>query len=327
MLFLIPWLLMFSLVDDQVHTVNGPLPLTAMGKTLIHEHILVDFIGADKIDPKRWDRSAVVNKAVPFIRAAQLMGIRTIFDCTPAYLGRDPLLLKALADSTGIHILTNTGLYGASDNKYLPAYAFTETAEELSNRWIEEWDHGIEGTGIRPGFIKIGVNDGPLSPLHRKLVEAAGITHLATGLTICSHTGRAIAAFDEIKVLQKAGVDPSAFVWVHAQSEPDIAQLLKAARTGAWVSLDGISSNNIREYIPKLYTLKAGGVLSHVLISHDAGWYKPGEPDGGEFNGFTNICQELLPALTNNGFTQSELDTLLIINPATAFQPSIRSIK
>jgi phosphotriesterase-related protein len=114
---------------------------------------------------------------------------------------------------------------------------------------------------------------------------------------------------------------------VHAQSEPDLNLLLKAARTGAWVSLDGISSNNIREYIPKLYTLKAAGVLDHVLISHDAGWYKPGEPDGGEFNGFTHICQELLPALKNNGFTQSELDTLLIINPATAFQPSIRAMK
>jgi len=325
MYFLLHWLLVFSLADDHVYTVKGPMPISAMGLTLTHEHFLVDFIGADKIDSTRWNRTAVVNKVVPYIRAVQLMGIRTIFDCTPAYLGRDPVLLKAISDSTGIHIITNTGLYGAGNNKYLPNYAFTETAEQLADRWISEWDDGIAGTGIRPGFIKIGVNDGTLSPLHKKLVEAAAITHLATGLTICSHTGHATAAFEEIMVLKKSGVDPSAFVWVHAQAETDIGQLIKAARMGAWISLDGIGGGVVTEYIQKLYSLKSMGVLNHVLISHDAGWYKPGEPDGGEFNGFTTISQQLVPALKNNGFTQSDLDTLLIINPAAAFQPSIRA--
>ena len=35
-----------------VNTVNGSMPASAMGNTLIHEHFLVDFIGADKIIKK-----------------------------------------------------------------------------------------------------------------------------------------------------------------------------------------------------------------------------------------------------------------------------------
>ncbi|ULQ52681.1 phosphotriesterase family protein [Flavihumibacter fluvii] len=315
------------MANDQVQTVSGPLPVAAMGKTLVHEHVLVDFIGAGQINDQRWDRSTVIKKVLPYIRAAKQLGINTMFDCTPAYLGRDPLLLKALADSTGMNFLTNTGLYGAVNNKYLPAYAFTETARQLADRWIREAEAGIDGTGIRPGFIKIGVGDSLLTPLHRKLVEAAAMTHLRTGLTICSHTGPAIAAFDEIKVLQHMGVDPAAFVWVHAQAEKDLGALVKAAKSGAWISLDGIGWGDVSEYLPKISALKDAGLLRKVLISHDAGWYKPGEYDGGDFNGFTNISQQLFPALLSKGYTQKDLDTLLIINPARAFLPQIKKLK
>ena len=93
------------------------------------------------------------------------------------------------------------------------------------------------------------------------------------------------------------------------------------------VSLDGIGWGDLEKYASSIENLQAAGLLNKVLISHDAGWYKPGEPDGGEFTGFTAISQQLVPALKNNGFTQSDLDTLLIINPATAFQPSIRAMK
>jgi phosphotriesterase-related protein len=61
-----------------------------------------------------------------------------------------------------------------------------------------------------PGFIKIRVEGDPLSDLHRKLVIAAARTHLKTGLTICSHTGPAVLAFEELE-----------FVWTHAQNEKE----------------------------------------------------------------------------------------------------------
>lgn len=300
-------------------TVTGAIPVSSMGKSLIHEHLLVDFIGADKTGYERWNREEVIKKVLPHLQEAKKAGVQTFFDCTPAFLGRDPRLLKELAQQTGLHIITNTGYYGAVNNKYLPAWAHTETAEQLAQRWIKEFKEGIEDTGIKPGFIKISVNEGKLSGLHRKLVQAAAITHKATGLTICSHTGKAPAAFEQLEVLQEMNVSANAFVWVHAQAEKDKDLHIKAAKLGAWVSLDGIGWGNFEDYADSIIRLKEADLLHCVLISHDAGWYRPGEPEGGTFTGFTNIFIQLLPLLQQKGCTTTDHEQLLIKNPAVAF--------
>ncbi len=122
----------------KVMTVKGEIPASAMGQTLIHEHFLVDFIGADKINSDRWNRNAVVNKMLPYLLEAKKYGVKTILDCTPAFLGRDVTLQQTLAEKSGLHILTNTGYYGAVTNIYLPAWAFTESDQQLAERWISE---------------------------------------------------------------------------------------------------------------------------------------------------------------------------------------------
>ena len=186
--------------ERRIMTVNGPVAADKAGITLEHEHILVDFIGADSISDSRWDKKAVAEKVLPYLNEIKEFGCRTFIDCTPAYLGRDPLLLKSLSTLSGINIITNTGFYGAGNNKFLPRFAFDETADQLSSIWIKEWEEGIDGTGIRPGFIKIGVGSDSLSDLHKKLVIAAARTHLKTGLTIASHTGPSVPAFEEIEI-------------------------------------------------------------------------------------------------------------------------------
>lgn len=307
-----------------VETVLGPRNVSEMGKTLIHEHLLVDFIGAAEYDPERWERSEVIARVLPFLQEIKTLGFHTLVECTPAFLGRDPLLLQELAKLSGISILTNTGLYGAVDSKYLPEYAFTESAEQLADRWINEWKEGIDNSGIKPGFIKIGVNPGPLSPTHEKLVRAAAKTHQETGLLIVSHTGDATPAFAQLDILREEGVLEEAFVWVHAQAENDKSRHVEAAKHGAWVSFDGISGDNLEEYLAFVRNMKQHGVLEKTLVSHDAGWYSPGEEKGGAFRRFTTIAEEFLPLLRANGFTENECEQLLVINPAQAFGLSPR---
>ena len=304
---------------QQIMTINGPIHSSKMGTTLIHEHFLVDFIGAEEISLERWDRIEVVKKVIPYMLEAKKAGVETIFDCTPAFLGRDPVLLRLLAEESGVQIITNTGYYGALDNKHLPIHALSEPAEVLALRWIREFRRGIDGTDVKPGFIKIGVDSADkLSDMHIKLVKAAALTHLQTGLTICSHTGPGKTAFEQLDILQKAGVSPSAFVWVHAQGEKDESYFESAASIGAWVSLDGIGWGDFDKYVDTLKRMKSSGHLNRVLISHDAGWYKPGEPDG-DFTGYTNIFNELIPRLKDNEFTQKDINQLLINNPISAF--------
>jgi phosphotriesterase-related protein len=309
----------------EVISVNGKMPPSEMGTTLIHEHILVDFIGADSVGYHRWNRDSVIAQTLPFLVDAKRRGVNTFIDCTPAYLGRDPWLLKELSELSGLTIITNTGYYGAVDSKYLPEHAFTETAEQLATRWIDEFQNSIEGSGIRPGFIKISVNsNAPLSNVDQKLVRAAALTHLATGLTIASHTGPALPALEEIALLKAEGVDPSAFIWVHAQIETDFTYYNKAYDLGAWISLDGVVWG-VEEHLKRLIYCKKNGLLDKVLISHDAGWYSPGELNGGDFKAFTAIFDELIPLLKQNDFSEKDIDQLLQINPARAFAINVKA--
>jgi len=312
--------------EQVIMTVNGPIPVSSMGIALSHEHVLVDFIGADSTGYHRWDKQEVVNTVMPYLAEIQEYQVSTLVECTPAYLGRDPWILKTLSTQTGMHLVTNTGFYGAHGNRFIPAELLELSAEELSQIWVDEFENGIEGSGVKPGFIKIAVEgDDTLSKEHVKIITAAALTHQQTGLVIASHTGPEAPAFEQISVLQSHGVDPSCFIWVHAQ-RGSLEGNIKAAELGTWISLDNLNLNrqqgsefDLAWYANRIRELKDAGYLNRVLISHDAGWYKPEEESGGSFRGFTGIFTALIPVLMEQGFSQDDINLLLEVNPRIAF--------
>ena len=310
-----------------VMTVKGPLPPGDLKFTLSHEHILVDFIGADKVNKERYKPDEVFAVALLFLKDVKQKGCSTFVDCTPAYIGRDVQLLQRLSTASGLNIISTTGYYGAAQEKYLPKHAYAETAEQLAARWIAEWEKGIEGTGIKPGIIKSGVDKAPLSEVQQKIIDAAALTHLATGLTIGIHTGNGDAANEELKILERRGVAPSARIWIHAQNEKDQSYHVKAAQRGSWVSFDGVNPESIDENLRFVQMMKDRKLLDAVLVSQDSGWYHVGEPNGGKYNHYNCIFTDFIPALKRNGFTQSELDTIFITNPAKALTVKIRKLK
>jgi predicted metal-dependent phosphotriesterase family hydrolase len=306
-----------------IQTVAGPLDSAQLGVTLMHEHVLVDFIGAAQVGPARYDADAVFARALPFLRQAKAHGCATLVECTPAYLGRDPRLLRRLAEASGLHILSNTGYYGANQDKHLPPHAFTETAQQLAARWIRECEHGIDDTGIKPGFMKIAVDAGPLSEVDAKLVRAAAIAHKSTGLPIAVHTGNGVAALEEIGILERAGVPLSAFIWVHAHNEQDGALHLQAAARGAWVEFDGLGPKSVDRHVALVLAMRQAGRLDRVLVSHDAGWYHVGEANGGEFRGFDTLFTAFVPALKTAGWSEADIRQLLVDNPRRALTPAV----
>ena len=290
--------------------------------TLMHEHVLVDFIGASEVSRSRYDADEVFRTVLPYLQQVRALGCETLVECTPAYLGRDPQLLRRLSEASGVRILSNTGYYGAAKDKHLPAFAFTETADQLAARWTREAEHGLDGTSIKPAvkpaFMKIGVDDAPLSEIDAKLVRAAAITHRATGLPIASHTGSGAAAIAELDLLEAAGVPLSAFIWVHAQSERDGSFHDRAARRGAWLEFDGISPASLARHLELVQRMKNQGLLDRVLVSHDAGWYHVGEPGGGQFRPFTTLFTDFIPGLKRAGFSDADVRQLVVENPRRA---------
>ena len=305
-------------VAGTVHTVLGPVVPDALGLTLAHEHVLVDFIGAARVSPARYDRDAAFAKALPHLERIHRLGCRTLVECTPAYIGRDVELLRRLSKASNLHILTNTGYYGAANDTFLPPHAFTEGPDRLASRWIREAREGIDGTGIRPAFMKIGVDSGPLSDVDATLVRAAARTHHATGLPVYSHTGNGIAALAQLAVCDQERLPLGSFVWVHAQNERDTAVHAQVARRGAWVSFDGVSAKSLDQHVRDVLAMREAGLLGRVLVSQDAGWYHVGEPDGGTYRSHDLILTEFLPALRARGLTAGEITQLMVENPRTA---------
>ena len=310
-----------------IMTVRGKVAVSDMGTTLTHEHALANFQSyAEWLqEPHTYDREEVIRRVLPHLERIRSLGCRTFVDATAAGLGRDPKLLRELSERSRLHVLTVTGNYAAFDYKFLPDYVREDSAEALADRWIREWHDGIDGTDVRPGFIKLGFNGGALSDVEQKLVRAAAIAHRATGLTVGAHTGPAVAAYEELAILEKSGVDPSAWIWIHAQNENDPTRYEDAARRGAWISLDGVSPESLDAHVDRIFTLREKGLLGRVLASQDAGWYWVGEPDGGKFRPYDTVFTALIPALRTRGFTAAEIDTLFVKNPASAFGIQVRT--
>ena len=301
-----------------VHTVTGPIAAERLGVTLMHEHVLVDFIGADKVNPRRYDARHAFTTVLPHLVALRTLGCETLVECTPAYLGRAPRLLRELSDACGVRLLTNTGYYGAAKDRYLPRHAFTETPEQIAARWIREWERGIDGTGIRPALMKIGVDEAPLSAVDANLVRAAALCNRETGLPIASHTGTGLAAIEELDILDRSGIPSSSFIWVHAQSEKDASFHSRVAKRGAWVEFDGISESTVVRHVELVREMKSLGLIGRVLVSQDAGWYRVGEPGGGRFRPYDVIFKTFVPALRSEGFGEDDIRLLLAVNPGRA---------
>ncbi len=315
--------------EGTIMTVNGKIHPAGMGLTLHHEHVLVDFIGADSVEPPRYNRKEALEVILPHIRKLHEHGVKTFVEVTPRYLGRDVRLLRQLADSTGITFITNTGYYGAMENKFIPAKVMNLSATEIASLWIDEARNGIDGTGIFPGFIKIGVDRKPLSDFHRTLARAAAITHKATGLTIMSHTGPFTGAFQQLEILKEEGVMPDAFIWTHAHNEKDSTKHVEAAKMGAWVAFDAFRGGEKQrfEFVHFILNMKQHNCLHRLLLSHDAGWFDPAQPDGKNYAPHTALFELLIPALKEAGITPEELDLIMVKNPAEALTVRKRIFK
>lgn len=317
-----------------IRTVTGSIPAEKMGLALIHEHVLSIFT-TDPQEPAQYDNQRALEEVVPYLEYIKSLGCDTVVECSAAYLGRNAALLKQISEQSGMQIVVSTGIYGAADDRYVPEYAYRESAGQLAGRWIEEFRQGIQGTNVKPGFLKSGVDGGPLSDIDAKLVRAAALTHLETGLLLQIHTADNPEAVDQqLMILEEEGVSPHAWVWVHAQSVQNPEPLIRAADRGAWISLDGLrtpnflngkreSNSTLRHHYMLLSALKEEGLLNRVLLSHDGSTFPP---EGVAKRPFDILMNTFIPMMEVGGFTPEEIDQLTVKNPAEAFAIEVRKI-
>jgi phosphotriesterase-related protein len=305
--------------EAYIYSVHGKMGVENLGISLTHEHVMSRF-GLEPAYIAEYDKDSLLMQVVPYLKEVKALGVKTIFDCTTAYFGRNVSLLREISDSSGVEIITNTGYYAGANDRYVPESAYESSSEEIAQIWIDEFEKGIDETGIRPGFIKLAFDKGA-SEIDLKLFNAGILTHISTGLTMVVHAENNLQAVGkQLELLEKHDVSPAAWVWVHASKMDDVDFLVETAMRGGWISLDKFKADETEDYVSRITLFREKDLLNKVLLSHDGNSYNR----DGNLKGYKAVITHLVPALKDNGFSEEEINQILVINPQNAFKIGIR---
>lgn len=302
-------------------TIIDDIPVEKLGLILPHEHLFTDLRGPDVSDYAQADPNQVAATMIPFLRNAESAGVTALVECSTIGVGRNIDILTEITKRTQIHIVAPTGIYKES---YTPAIYESSTINEMAELWIIELTKGIGITENKAGFIKIAISDDGPTALEKRNIKAAVRASQATGAVIASHTIGGEAALEELSILEEEGLPMNKFIWVHASSESDQHYHLDAASRGAYVEFDAIGQPGVdqQELANAVNFMVEKGYSDRVLLSHDAGWFQPGNPGGKPehgIRGFTALTEKFIPLLKNKGMNNQTISLLTEENPKRAF--------
>ena len=340
----------------QAQTVLGPIAGEAMGITLPHEHLLIDFAvmfrepatGAERGLSRQpvslanlgWvrhhfssslDNLQLLDEAVARdeARLFKHAGGQTFVDPTNRGLARDPLALARVARATGLNIIMGSGYYVAAAH---PPGMDAQTVDDIARELVTDLTVGVDGTGVRAGFIgEIGTT-WPWTDNEKKVVRAAVAAQRETGAALMIHPGRherlPLAIVDFIR---KEGADLERTIMCHIERTiADRGVLLELAATGVRLEYDlfGLETSyypynpafdmpNDGERMRQILFLIERGHLAQILMSHDIA-YKHCLTKWGGF-GYHHLLVNVIPRLRDRGADDRTIQTLLVDNPRRAF--------
>ena len=243
-----------------------------------------------------------------------------IVDVTSIGLKRDPLALRRVSESTGVHIIMGTGYY---QRVYHPEDMDKRTVEDLTATIVKDVVEGVYDTGIRSGIIgEIGINGDPLTTNELKSMRAAARASRLTGASICIHLGgRGAEKHAILDIVVDEGVDLSRVILGHCDDiATDKAFILELLERGVYVAFDNLGREPeivvpsrtalIAEAIPPLL---AEGYGDRILLSEDVCWKTSLKAYGGV--GYSFLLEQFLPGLRAIGVTQTQVDEMMVENP------------
>jgi phosphotriesterase-related protein len=322
-----------------VETARGPVDVSALGTTLMHEHVFV--LSSEHVENYGygawWDEEERVTDAVQKLTELKSLGVDSIVDPTVWGLGRYIPRIERIAGQTDLNIIVATGLYFDDDvpHQYSlrgPGLLLDSEVDPMVTDFTRDITEGIAGTGIKAAFLKCKVEHKGMTPGAERILKACARTSRETGVPITVHTNSWIQAGRLAKDLfQQEGVDLSKVVIGHAGDSNDLDYLKELADAGCILGMDRFGLdiyNPTDQRVATIATLAEQGYADRMVLSHDASCYIdwfPGE-DGiaakeafsPNWN-FTHISNDVLPMLRERGVTDEQLNTMLVENPRRYF--------
>ena len=348
---------MSSEMSGMVQTVLGPIDPAAMGITLTHEHILIDltcyYMEPEEASRRHWrDRPFEIDivgqasttwylntdngqlfdeaDAASAVREYMLAGGSTLVDATNYDLARDPSALARISRATGLNVIMGSGHYVPVAH---PSDMDGRTEEDIAERIIRDITEGAGDSGIRTGVIGELGNVWPISDNQRKVLRAGAMAHVETGAPVLIHPGHHEESHIRIlEELDRAGCPPERVIMGHlCWSATEVSLAQRIAETGCFMEYDvfGFESAGLEylggyldpltdaQRLDHLESLISRGCGDRILVAQDVcmKWFRASH--GGK--GYAHILENIVPRMRYRGWTQGQIDDLLVNNPARAF--------
>jgi len=314
----------------QVETVRGPVDVTNLGTTLMHEHVFVLSEEIRQNYTADWDEDERVAHAAAQLDKAVAAGITTIADPTVIGLGRDIGRIKRVAALTKMNIVVATGLYTFNDVPFYFRYRSRRTTasgeDPMTELFVADITDQIAGTGVRAAFLKCAVDEPGLTRGVERVLRAVARAHVLTGAPVTVHTHPATRnGLDVIRVLSEEGADLAKVVIGHSGDSKDPDYLAELADAGCLLGMDrfGIGMTpSLERRADIIATLCQRGYADRLVLSHDTACYIDWYPyDPSKAGNYTFIHDHVLPALAHRGVTAEQVDAMLVANPRRYFTP------
>lgn len=341
--------------SGNVMTVAGAIPASALGVTLMHEHILNDcrcwwhapktperqyladsFVCIEILSELRQD--PFVNKhnitlddeplAIVELKDFAAHGGRTVVEPTCQGIGRDPRALRRISEASGLNIVMGAGYYLGSSH---PAKVADMSIDQIADEIVHEATVGVDGTDIKIGLIgEIGVSS-EFTAEEEKSLRAAARAQRRTGLPLMVHLpGWFRLGHKVLDIVEEEGAELRHTVLCHMNpSHDDLTYQQELAIRGAFLEYDMIGMDffyadqqvqcpSDEEAARAIVKLVERGLIDRILLSHDVFVKMMLTRYGG--NGYAYILKHFLPRLKRHGLSDRQLEILMRDNPRSVFE-------
>src|SRR5271169_6336723 len=346
--------------SGEVMSVLGPIPVEAMGITLMHEHIVLDtsvwwrrpccatdirlaerpldisMIGDLRMNPflnrdncGLHDAEVAIEELMRFVE----YGGKTVVDPTNLGIGRDPSALQRISRRTGLNIVMGAGFYLEPSH---PPYVRDMTVETIAKAIAEDCGLSEDEPEVCAGIIgEIGISK-DFTPAEEKVLRGAARASKLSGAPLSVHLpGWERHAHRVLDVVESEGADLRHTVLCHMNpSLYDHQYQRSLADRGAFIEYDMIGMDFFyadqqaqspcdEENAIAICRLADDGYLSSILMSQDV-FLKMMLTRYGGF-GYGYILKHFVPRLKRHGMDQRTIDHILVENPRRVFSAAYRA--
>jgi phosphotriesterase-related protein len=345
-----------------VQTVLGPIELSTLGITSMHEHIFLDateawpdsvtvgearnelrdkpvtteLLGQLRVDPfASLDNMRLTDEQTQAseVQFFAMAGGKTIVDPTGRGNGRRVRSLKAVSEQTGVNIVAATGWYLEPSH---PPEVKVCPIPELRDIMVEEITVGIEGSAIRAGLIgEIGISR-EFTAQEEKVLRAAAQARHATRVPLMVHLP-SCGKYGErvLDIVAEEGGDLSSTILCHMSWEvDDLAYQERLLNRGCWLEYDMLGMDFFypndqdqapcdRENLRAIASLIRAGYADRLLLASDVFMKIMLRRYGG--NGYDYVLRHFVPRLRRVGIGEQTITSLLVDNPRRVFEAAAQA--